>query len=304
MPERKKNRTMDKNISILPIGTYLSKWGEGPIFWQGKLFYVDIEGHSLIQLNPDTGEERVWKMGERIGTVVPTMSHQFICAGDSGIYSFDPKSGEKKNLADPESGKRQENRFNDGKCDPRGRFWAGTISTVKKTGDANLYRLGLDGSLSLVLSSVTNSNGICWNADATIMYYIDTPTKQIVAYRFNNDDGTISQPSLVVDFNRCELAGSPDGMTIDAEGMLWVAMCHGGAVLKINSETGEILQKIDFPCLETTACWFGGQSLDRLFVTTGIHNSLNELNAGRIFVVDGLQTNGLPTIPFKGRFKS
>ena len=106
--------------------------GRGPNFWDDHLLYVDIEGHALIRLNPENKEEKVWDIGERIGTVVPRQSGGFICAGDSGIYSFDQVTGVKTNIADPEEEKRPDNRFNDGKCDPCGRFWAGTISTVKR----------------------------------------------------------------------------------------------------------------------------------------------------------------------------
>ena len=291
---------MNVSISVKPVGSRISKWGEGPIFWKDKLLYVDIEGHALIQLNPDTGEERVWEMGERIGTVVPTENDQFICAGDSGIYSFDPKTGQKENLADPEAGKRPDNRFNDGKCDPSGRLWAGTISTVKKTGDANLYMLDTLKNLSLKISGVTNSNGICWNENAGTMYYIDTPTKEIWCYPFDNESGEIGEKKVVIHTEEAGLLGSPDGMTIDADGMLWVAMCHGGLVARVNPDTGNVVQQIEFPCVETTACAFGGPGLERLFVTTGLHKSLEEENAGCVFVVDGLGIRGKAAFAFKG----
>ena len=291
---------MKASISVKTIGSRISKWGEGPIFWQGSLLYVDIEGHALIQLNPDTGEERVWEMGERIGTVVPTQSENLICAGDSGIYRFDPKTGQKENLADPEADKRSDNRFNDGKCDPSGRFWAGTISTVKKTGDANLYMLDSDHKLSLKVPEVTNSNGICWNAESNIMYYIDTPTQKVMAFSYENSTGAISEPSLVVDTGVAGWVGSPDGMTIDSEGNLWVAMCHGGAVLKIDPNTGQLLQQIECPCAETTACAFGGENLERLFITTGQHKTLKESDAGKVLVVDGLNVNGVPAFAYMG----
>jgi len=291
---------MNKDITISPIGSRVSKWGEGPIFWNDHLLYVDIEGHTLIRLNPESGDEEFWEMGERIGTVVPRMKGGFVCAGDSGIYAFDPVSGEKENLADPEGDKRPDNRFNDGKCDPSGRFWGGTISTVKKTGDANLYMLDAKGNLCLKVGGVTNSNGICWNADATIMYYIDTPTKKIMAYPFDNSLGSIIEPSLVADTGVLDLDGAPDGMTIDSEGMLWVAMCHGGMVVRINPNSGELLQRVDIPCVETTACAFGGDNLNRLFVTTGVHKSLNEADAGKVFAIDGLEVGGVPSFAFEG----
>ena len=289
---------MNKSITIKPVGSRVSQWGEGPIFWEEHLIYVDIEGHSLIRLNGETGSEETWEMEERVGTVVPTKEGCFICAGDSGIYSFDPNSGTKTNLADPEADKRPENRFNDGKCDPSGRFWAGTISTVKKTGDANLYMLDLQGNLSLKVPGVTNSNGICWNAKATVMYYIDTPTKKILAYPFENETGSLGEPSLVVDTGMAGWEGSPDGMTIDAAGKLWVAMCHGGTVLRIDPSSGDLLGQVDFPCVETTACAFGGPNLERLFVTTGLHKTLEEPNAGMVFVVDGLGVFGVPSFAY------
>jgi sugar lactone lactonase YvrE len=291
---------MNESISIKPIGSRISKWGEGPIFWNDHLLYVDIEGHALISLDPKTETEKVWEIGERIGTVVPRQSGGFVCAGDSGIYSFDPVTGDKKSMADPESDKRPDNRFNDGKCDPSGRFWAGTISTVKKTGDAKLYMLDVNGDLTLKVPGVTNSNGICWNAKADRMYYIDTPTKEIWAFPFNNQLSELGEKQVVFNTEDAGLDGSPDGMTIDADGMLWVAMCHGGAVLRIDPNNGSLLQKIDFPCVETTACAFGGDKLERLFVTTGIHKSIEEENAGRVFVVDGLGVVGTKAFSFAG----
>jgi sugar lactone lactonase YvrE len=289
---------MNQPITIQPIGGRVSQWGEGPIFFEDHLLYVDIEGHTLIRLNPETGSEETWEMGERIGTVVPVKTGGFLCAGDSGIYTFDPNTGERKKLADPEAEKRPDNRFNDGKCDPSGRFWAGTISTVKKTGDANLYMLDGQGKLSLKVSSVTNSNGICWHSDASVMYYVDTPTKKIMAYPFDNQTGEIGEPSLVMDTEDAGIAGSPDGMTIDAEDRLWVAMCHGGLVVCVDPVAGQVYRKIEFPCVETTACAFGGPELNRLFVTTGLHKTLQEPDAGRIFVVDGLHASGTPSFSY------
>ena len=288
-------------VNIQPIGSCVSQWGEGPIYWKDRLIYVDIEGHALIRMNPENGNEETWDMGERIGTVVPMLGGNFLCAGDSGIYSFDPQTGQKKNLADPEADKRSDNRFNDGKCDPSGRFWAGTISTVKKTGDASLYMLDLEGNLSLKVPGVTNSNGICWNAEATVMYYIDTPTKKLLAYPFENQSGEIGEPSLVVDTNEIGYESSPDGMTIDADGNLWVAFCHGGCVVCFDPHSGEQIRKVDLPCVETTACAFGGPSLDRLFVTSGIHKSLKEPEAGRVFVIDGLDVQGAPAFCYLGQ---
>ena len=285
---------------IQTVGTRVSRWGEGPVWWENSLVYVDIEGHALIRLDVDSCEETIWDVGERIGTVVPQERGGFLYAGDTGIIAFDPETGTKQRLADPEPEKRAANRFNDGKCDPSGRFWAGTISLIKKTGDAALYMLDTNGTLHLKIDEVTNSNGICWSPDATKLYYIDTPTKQIRAYNYSSDSGNIQNPSIAVDTTVHGLKDSPDGMTIDTNGNLWVAFCHGGCVACFDPLSNKLLDRIDLPCVETTACTFGGPELNRLFVTTGIHKSIKEPDAGKVFVIDGLGVSGLPAFSYKG----
>lgn len=287
-------------IKVEAISNNVSKWGEGPIWWKDALFYVDIEGHKLIRLNPESGEEQIWKMGERVGTIIPTENGDVIYAGDSGIVRFNLESGRKTLLADPEAHLRGTNRFNDGKCDPAGRFWAGTISTIKDKGTANLYCLETDGTLTHKVDDVTNSNGICWSADASTMYYIDTPTKQVRAYDYDLDSGDISNPRLAVDTDKLGYADSPDGMTIDNEGMIWVAFCHGGCVSRFDPNSGKEIQRADLPCIETTACAFGGPNLDRLFVTTGVKPGLKEPGAGKVFVIDGLGVQGVPAFAYNG----
>ncbi len=286
--------------STKTIGQNISTWGEGPIWWKDSLLYVDINGKQLIRLNPETEEEEIWDIGERIGTVVPTEGEDLIYAGDTGFIRFNPNTGEKTPLADPESELRDKNRFNDGKCDPAGRFWAGTISMVKETGSANLYCLDTQGELSLKVSDITNSNGICWSADAKTMFYIDTPTQEVRAYDFDLETGNICNPRVAVDTAAHGYASSPDGMTIDAEGMLWVAFCHGACVVRFDPNKDKEVFRVDLPCIETTACAFGGANLDRLFVTTGIKPNLDEPDAGKVFVIDGLGVKGLPAFPYKG----
>jgi sugar lactone lactonase YvrE len=265
------------------------------------LYYVDIEGHKLHRLDPGSGAESAWDVGERIGTVVATGTKDVVIyAGDTGYVRFDLSTGERTALADPEAALRDKNRFNDGKCDPAGRFWAGTISTVKETGTANLYCLAADGSCTRKLPNLTNSNGLCWSADAKTMYHIDTPTQEVRAYDFDLESGAIDNARVAVDTAAHGYASSPDGMTIDSEGMLWVAFCHGGCVVRFDPQKDKELQRVDLPCIETTACTFGGDQLDRLFVTTGIKPGLDEPEAGRVFVIDGLGIQGLPAFAFKG----
>jgi sugar lactone lactonase YvrE len=282
-------------MSIEAVGTIRSQWGEGPIWWQDALYYVDIEGHQVHCFDPATAAEKSWEVGERVGTVVPRESGGLVIAGDRGISLLDPDSGALTHLADPEQD-LPDNRFNDGKCSPDGRFFAGTISLTKKTGTAKLYRLDPDLTLHEAFGPVTNSNGIAWSADGKTVFYIDTPRKEVLA--FDYDAGHLRNLRSVI--SAAHLDASPDGMAIDAEGHLWIAFCHGACVVCFDPETGAELRKIALPCLETTACAFGGPDLGDLYVTTGIHKSVVEEDAGRLFVIRGLGVNGLPAHAFAG----
>jgi sugar lactone lactonase YvrE len=281
---------------IETAGSYRAKWGEGALWWEDALVYVDIEGHRVIRFNPATGEEKILEVGERVGTVVPREAGGLVIAGDTGFRFLDEASGKLTNIGDPEPDKKPDNRFNDGKCSPDGRFFAGTISLVKKTGDARLYRLDPDLSIHEVFGPVTNSNGIVWSADGRTVYYIDTPRKEVLA--FDYEAGHLTNLRSVVSTAHHE--SSPDGMTIDEAGNLWIAFCHGACVACFSPVSGEELRKIDLPCLETTSCAFGGADLADLYVTTGIHKSVVEEDGGRLFVIRGLGVRGLPAHAFAG----
>lgn len=282
-------------IRIEVVGSEVSKWGEGPIWWKGALYYVDIEGKKVLRYDPETGEERSWDVGQRVGTVVPRQQGGLVFAGDDGFWFLNEETGEMEPISDPEP-EKAENRFNDGKCSPDGRFFAGTISLVKKEGDARLYRLDPDLSVHEVFGPVTNSNGIVWSADGKTVYYIDTPRKEVLA--FDYDSGVMLNPRPVVSTKHHE--SSPDGMTIDADGNLWIAFCHGACVCCFDPVSGDELRKIDLPCLETTACAFGGKGLTDLYVTTGIHKTVVEEHAGRLLRIQGLGVKGVEAHAFAG----
>jgi len=263
-----------------PISNHVSVWGEGPIWQNNRLLYVDIETHKIIAFTPATGEEQIWDVGQRVGTVVPRSSGGLVWAGDHGLFFLDESSGVSTPISDPEPG-LPDNRFNDGKCDPAGRLWAGTIC-LKKRPDASLYCLYPNLRLEKKYGPVTNSNGIVWSRDAHTMYYIDTPSKKVRAFDFDNATGSICNERVVWDTS--EDPTSPDGMTIDSDDRLWVAFCHGAKVVCYNPTAGKVENQIDFPCVETTACAFGGTDLGDLYVTTGVKPGLDEELAGRLFV--------------------
>lgn len=282
-------------ISIEVAGSNKSAWGEGPIWWNGVLYYVDIEGKRVCRYYPETGAEDCWDVGRRVGTVVPRRDGGLVIAGDDGFFFLDEKTGGLTPIDDPEPDK-PDNRFNDGKCSPDGRFFAGTISLVKKQGDAKLYRLDPDLSLHEAFSPVTNSNGIVWSADGKTVYYIDTPRKEVLAFDYLEGE-LVNQRSVV---STAHHEASPDGMTIDDGGNLWIAFCHGACVACFDPRTGDEVRIIDLPCLETTACAFGGAGLTDLYVTTGIHKTEVEEYAGRLFRIRGLGVKGIASHAFAG----
>lgn len=284
-------------IEIEPLGNIRSQWGEGPIWWNRVLYYVDIEGHAVHRYDPADASEKTWNVGQRVGTVVPRSHGGLVIAGDHGISFLDEATGQLTPIADPEAS-LPENRFNDGKCSPDGRFFAGTISLTKKTGTAKLYRLDADLSIHEAFGPVTNSNGIAWSADGRTCYYIDTPRREVLAFAYSQETGALDQPRSVIDTRHIE--ASPDGMTIDSDGNLWVAFCHGACVVCFDPSSGNELQRVNFPCLETTACAFGGPDLSELYVTTGVHKTVKEEHAGRLFVVRGLNARGVMSQAFCG----
>jgi len=283
------------SLTIQAIGKRQSLWGEGPIWWNDSLYYVDIEGKAIIRLNPYTEEETIWEFPERIGCVVPCNNGHLLYAGDNGISIFDPQTKQSSHITDPES-HLPDNRFNDGKCDPYGRFWGGTISLKKFKGSASLYCLDTAKNLEKKLEGLTNSNGLTWSQDKKRFFHIDTQSRSIQAYDYNGETSEISLATTIVNTEALGFDSSPDGMTIDSQDNLWVAFCHGGCVACFDSKNGDLLQTIKVPAIETTACTFGGQALNRLFITTGIKKDYPEKHAGKIFVIDGLPITG--TLPY------
>ena len=282
-------------IRTEPVGPIRCQWGEGPLWWNEALYFVDIEGRHVHRFDPADGTTKSWACGQRVGTVVPRARGGLVIAGDHGFAFLDEETGALTPLGDPES-HLPDNRFNDGKCSPDGRFFAGTLNLAKQTNAAKLYRLDPDLTVHEAFGPVTNSNGIVWSADGKTCYYIDTPRREVLAFEYDN--GELKNPRSVIATGHID--ASPDGMAIDADGHLWVAFCHGGCVSCFDPATGDELHRIAIPCLETTACAFGGPNLEDLFVTTGVHKTAKEEHAGRLFVIRGLGIRGMPAHAFAG----
>jgi sugar lactone lactonase YvrE len=273
--------------SAVPVSDHVSQWGEGPVWWQGDLWWVDIEGHSLNRLTPGLEQVTSWPMEQRIGFALPTETGTWIWGGDHGLYHFDPATGTSTPLTDPEPDLPR-NRFNDAAVSPDGRLFAGTIATDKTEGAATLYRLDPGPVCTPVIPKVTNSNGLGWSPDGSILYYIDTPTRKISTFRY--DAGNLSDPTTLVETDSL-IEASPDGLCVDAEGHLWVAFCHGGCVMRFNHRTGERIDTVEVPAKETTSCCFGGEGLRDLYITTGVGTGEKQSD-GRVYVARGMRVAG------------
>lgn len=241
--------------------------GEASLWDQesGRLFWVDIADHKVFVFDPISGSNLAYDVGESVGTVVLTRNGKLVLGLRSGLACLDMATGKLVPLADPES-HLPGNRFNDGKCDPQGRFWAGTMVEHGPPGGAALYCLDTDLNIEKKLDSVTISNGLVWTSDSKTFYYIDTPTHQVRAFDFAAHNGSLSNSRTIATIARG--LGSPDGMAIDSEDHLWVALFHGGQVVRLNPTSGEIEAVVEVPAQNVTSCAFGGRELNELFITT------------------------------------
>jgi len=291
IPSNLTAQTMNKELHAQLLYDAAATLGEGA-FWnheQQAFWWVDIENGKLNIFDPEPGENKSFDMGQRIGTVVPASDGTAIVALEDGIYSYNFVTGELVFRSRPDN-HTGSIRFNDGKCDPAGRLWAGTMGMGGNIrGKAFLYRFDHDFSAHTMLDSITISNGICWSADKKKMYYIDTPTRQVSEYDYDNASGEITFSRVAVEIPRG--MGGPDGMCIDAQGKLWVAHYGGGAVCCYDPTSGELLHKVIVPAPNVTSCAFGGKDLKTLYITTAAQGMNQEARekypeAGGLFYIE------------------
>lgn len=242
--------------------------GEGPV-WDYRteiLWWVDILQGRLNAYEPSKGSNTTYEIGQYVGAAVPRKAGGLVLALHEGLAFFDPETKELDHFSDIEK-EIKENRFNDAKCDAKGRFWAGSTQISHEQPVGVLYCLENE-SLELIpkIEGVTISNGMAWSSDQKTMYYIDTPTMEVKAYHFELETGEISFDRVALTFE--ESMGFPDGMTIDENDHLWVAFYGGNKVACFDPISGKQLHQVDVLGERTTSCAFGGPELDTLYITT------------------------------------
>lgn len=274
--------------------------GEGPVWVarENALYWLDIKGLKIFRLD-DHGEVTGWPTPFRIGSIVPTKRGGFIGGTEGGIAEVDPGTKLFKILIDPEAD-QPDNRFNDGKLDRQGRFWAGTMDDNERRDSGTLYRVDADRSITAVDGQYRVTNGPAFSPDGTIMYHNDSARQVTFAYDID-PTGSASNRRNFLQFGKGD--GFPDGMTVDSEGCLWIAFWDGWCIRRY-SPVGEWIETLKLPVQRPTSCAFGGRDLDRLYITSasiGLDDKALAMqpNAGGLFMVKP-GVLGLADVPFAG----
>jgi len=265
--------------------------GEGPL-WDARtneMLWVDILAGVVHRYDPRTGADRPFAAGSHVGAVVPRATGGYALAVADG-FALASADGEVTPLVAVGHGDAV--RMNDGACDSRGCFWAGSMRLDEAAGGGCLYRLDPDHSVEVICEGVTISNGIAWSPDDSVLYYVDTPERTIDVFDFDAASGTATnrRPLVPVDG-----PGVPDGLVVDEEGYLWVAFWGGGCVRRYSPE-GRLTAVVEVPATHTTKAAFGGPDLTSLYITTAAGS---EPHAGGLFVVEP-GVAGLPTHTYGG----
>ena len=274
--------------------------GEGPLWVAGEagLYWLDIQGRKIFRLD-EKGEVSQWRTPFRVGSIARRAKGGFIAGTDQGIAEIELASGRLQLLFNPEE-QLPDNRFNDGKVDRQGRFWAGSMDDREKQATGTLYRIDANLGCTAVDEGYRVTNGPAFSPSGETMYENDSAPR--VTYAFDVDgNGNASNRRIFLQFRESD--GHPDGMTVDSEGCLWIAFWDGWCVRRFSPQ-GELLQTVEMPVQRPTSCAFGGPNLDRLYVTSA-RRDLDEQalrmqpNAGGLFMlVPGVR--GLEEASFAG----
>ena len=275
----------------------------GPVAWHGEgpcwhddwgLAYVDMLQGDVLRLDADSGEVSRYHVGSVAAVVRPRRRGGAVVAVERGFALIDPGTdpADARYLGDLWSDTSI--RMNEGGCDPDGRFYCGTMAYDQTPGAGTVYRLDPDGSTHTVLTGVTVSNGFGFSPDGGTAYYVDTPTQYVDAFDYSSRDGLTGRRHVIA------VDGRPDGLTVDAEGHLWVALFGGGAVLRYRPD-GHLEDRVELPVTQVTACALGGPDRRTLYITTSKQGVDDEAQpeAGALFAAE-VDVPGLPTLPYAG----
>ena len=282
-----------------------ARLGEGAV-WDTEdacLWWVDIKAGLIHRFDPATGVNSSFDFGQPVGCLARRAAGGLIVAAANGFYLFDPETGQREALVDPEADLRG-NRFNDGGCDPAGRFWAGTMhddGTPRQQIGA-FWRYDDDRTATRFFNPLFTSNGLAFSGDGSVMYVSDSNAaiQTIWAYDYDLARGTPTGERVF--FDCADIDGRPDGATVDSDGCYWTALFGGWQVARITPD-GVIDRTISLPVANPTKPMFGGAGLDVLYVTSaseGLGDDPAQPHAGCLFAITGLGVTGLPQARYSG----
>ncbi|MBN7786909.1 SMP-30/gluconolactonase/LRE family protein [Ponticoccus gilvus] len=290
------------DLKITCVAPTRSTVGEGAV-WDDRenvLWWVDIPAGIAYRYDPATGENRAHQVGEPVGCLALREAGGMVLATKSGFWFWDPETGEKTAIHDPEA-HLPENRFNDGTTDGQGRFWAGTM---KDGGDpqarGTFYRLDPDLTVTAWRGGIWTTNGLAFSPDGKTMYHSDSNARVRTIYACDYDGETGTPGAVQVFRDTNGLPGRPDGGTVDAEGCYWQAGIEGWQLYRYSPE-GAVILTVDMPIEKPSMPMFGGEKLDVLYVTSlGVPDDPKQPEAGSLFSVEGLGIRGVPQTRFAG----
>ncbi|XP_026157463.1 regucalcin isoform X2 [Mastacembelus armatus] len=283
--------------------------GEGPVWEESEqtLLFVDIAGRKIHRWNSTTNQVKSVETGDMVGFAVPRRSGGYVAGVGRSIVSLDWSTQAMTSLVEVDEDKPN-NRLNDGKVDPTGRLLAGTMGKEQRPAEVqkqqgSLFSVTSDLTVTKRLSQVDISNGLDWSLDQKTFFYIDSLFLSVDAFDYDSNTGHLGNRRVVYHMEKGE--GLPDGMTVDADGRLWVACYNGGRVINIDPATGVRLQTVSLPVMKITSCCFGGPDYSDLYVTSaslGLDQSESSQQplAGHTFRVRGLGVKGRPANSFSG----
>lgn len=256
--------------SLQPLGPHRCRLGESPLWHpdEQRLYAVDIPGRQVLRWREGADAPDVWPQDEEPGCIAARAGGGLLVARRDGLWALDTDTGAQQRLSPPPYDPARL-RFNDGKVDPAGRFWVGTISDAREP-EAALYRF--DGTaFAPQATGLTTANGLAWSPDGRLIHWADTKTHRVHVADFDVTTGTLGAPRVFIEFQPRTAGqaygGRPDGAAMDAEGAYWVAMFEGGCLLRIAPD-GQVLRRVTLPVSCPTMVTFGGADLRTLFVTT------------------------------------
>lgn len=276
--------------------------GEGPMWHpqEKSLYWIDIAKSQINRLNIVSGENKTWQFSNFIGAVVPRAKGGIVAAMGNEVMAVNTNNGQIEKIANilPEASPNL--RSNDGKCDKKGRFWIGMVDVALKHPIGGLFRMDSEGNVMQMEEGITISNGMGWSPDSTLFYYIDSAQRCVFQYDFDLVSGTIRNRKVFIKLEDSE--ASPDGMTVDQKGYIWIAIWNGWKLIRYAPD-GSVSKIVNLPVQRPTSCIFGGEDYKTLFVTSCSLNVSEQIHlakpAGSIFSFQA-ETSGIEENSFAG----